>query len=569
MMHPAPAISWFITSLILAACSQHEGKQESEAGGTKVPGEQGRSYQAEPIVTDGTETLYSPTEITTAFRNPDKGWITYDFNPVLDPGGGKSASTSSIFYTNAIAWGDLEPYQGIYRWHVVDRLLNSYPNQKGHIGIILLDPTSMPWCGPSGMGQTPTWLANQLYPSNGGRWTAVMEGLAVPSNSRCGTGPGAVFEPYYWDTRFLDAHAKFVYALAKRYFNNDKETAGYDNAVDWKKRIATLDISTYGAWGEWHSDIKWPSDAVKRNTLNAMILHFHQAFAYHARLTNSMAFLPRFEISTVGATVGPSNDIFANNDPSQNRFAVESATISNGTTAGMVRKFLGADPSIFFKPDEQTIVSSNIDKAPFRLEWGSCDGTITTKAFACLGGTPMSVEQAVDYALTLKADRIGWYRNDSADGSPLSKLKSGTNLTLEDYFQTRAGYRFYISKFLFPKRSARGKALTINQTWNQRATGKIYQKYDIAAYLKKGATERSIGVSDSFSAHTWAPGPISDVGVASNFTVPTDLPAGAYDLMFAIVDGFGAPAMNLAISGKDVTDVNAYGKYKLGTIQID
>src|SRR5438093_4334375 len=73
----------------------------------------------------------SPAEITTAFRNPDMGWLTYVFRPVARPnsafpGGPREARTtplSSTVYTNYFTWADLEPVEGYYRWDLIDRFL--------------------------------------------------------------------------------------------------------------------------------------------------------------------------------------------------------------------------------------------------------------------------------------------------------------------------------------------------------------------------------------------------------------------------------------------------------------
>src|SRR5262249_37604983 len=97
-----------------------------------------------------------PTEVTTAFKNPGMGWLMYDFAPMTAPGGALATPLASAVYTNQISWGDVEPYAGAYRWYLVDRLLDAYPDRKVRIAITLLDPTSRPWYGATGNGQFPT-----------------------------------------------------------------------------------------------------------------------------------------------------------------------------------------------------------------------------------------------------------------------------------------------------------------------------------------------------------------------------------------------------------------------------
>lgn len=515
------------------------------------------------------EVVVHPTELTTAFRNPEKGWLGYSFEPLTAPASVELSPIVGTVYTNYISWGDIEQSEGVYSWHLIDTLLAAHPKRTIKLAIVLLDPTSRPWCGALGHGQTPVWLSNRLFPG-AGRWVTQIEGLAVATRpefiAACGGGAPAVFEPHYWDARFLDAHGKFIWALARRYFYNDAQTAGYAGAPDWSARISSVELATYGAWGEWHSDISWPSAAVKRSTLNTMILHYHQAFSSYAAAAKKDA--PLLEQSTVGSTLGAANDIYAAQDPSQVYFSVHQAPTLYGTRSAMTRKFLGAQPSLFFHPDEQTIVSTHVSSSPFRLEWGSCSGHVTQAAFACLGGTPETVPAAVDRALDLHAATIGWWRNWAEDGYPLTSLKPGTQESVQDYFQKRAGYRFYVSEFRFPNLLERGKTFTIAQTWQQRGLGKLYRKAYLRAYLVRGTTVVALDVSDALSAHNWSLGPKQDKLVAASFEVPAATPTGWYELRFAVVDRAGNPAINLAISGKDIADPNDYGRYVLGNVYV-
>jgi hypothetical protein len=188
-------------------------------------------------------------------------------------------------------------------------------------------------------------------------------------------------EPFYWSNEFLEAHASFVYALAKRFYCNDAATAGYSGAPSWCDRIITVEIGTYGVWGEWHSDIVWPSAEVKRNTLRALIQHFWSAFDNYARSARKP--MPEFEISCVGSTVGA--DIYLNQDPQCCRYAVENLGFH------MVRKFIGADPYKFLRGDEEQFIENNVGRRRLRLEWGSATGEISQEAFGGMGGVPDTV----------------------------------------------------------------------------------------------------------------------------------------------------------------------------------
>jgi len=553
--------------LMSMSCSKDLKKDVRTEETSALSSTQGNSTQIKSVPQSGlNEVVFRPTELDYPFRNPDKGWVSYDFNPVTSPGGAELTPLTSTVYTNFISWGDLEPYEGQYRWDLIDKLINAYPGRKVKIGIVLLDPTSRPWCGALGSGQTPVWLSNKMFAAGNGRWTSSVEGLAVAPTQACGGGQALVFEPHYWNAAFLEAHGNFIWALARRYFYNTIEVSKYSGAPDWSERISGIDLATFGVWGEWHSDLVWPSPLVKKSALNTMLLHYYQAFSSYA--DKSKKDPPELEQSTVGSTLGASNNIYANDDPSQIIFSVEKAPKIYGINSAMVRKFLGADSSLFFKEDERKIVASNIASAPFRLEWGSCSGKITKEDFACLGGTPWSVDYAVEYALYLGANAIGWYHNVAQDGYPLSQIKSGQSISIENYFQKFSGYRFFVSEFKFPNKVSRGDILSIDQVWQQRALGKLYRKHYFAAYLENEKNSYALGISDTMTAHQWPLGITNDKLMSAKFKIPNQVVPGTYTLKFAVVDRSGNPAMNLAITGKDLEDRNTYGKYILGQISI-
>ena len=57
-----------------------------------------------------------PTELSEPFRNPDLGWVSYDFAASTAPGAAKVSPFVSSVYSNFFSWGDLEPAEGIYEW---------------------------------------------------------------------------------------------------------------------------------------------------------------------------------------------------------------------------------------------------------------------------------------------------------------------------------------------------------------------------------------------------------------------------------------------------------------------
>jgi hypothetical protein len=159
----------------------------------------------------------------------------------------------------------------------------------------------------------------------------------------------------------------------------------------------------------------------------------------------------------------------------------------------------------------------------------------------------------------------------SVTAHPLAKLYPGTQETLEDYFQRRAGYRFYVSRFAYPSSVAAGRLFALDQTWWQRGVGKLHSRYYLRARLAGSATV-SLNRDPGLDADSWPAGPSGPHAIRSRFVIPARTAPGSHTLQFAVVDATGNPAINLADSGKDTTGLadprNDYGWYEVGPITI-
>lgn len=276
--------------------------------------------------------------------------------------------------------------------------------------------------------------------------------------------------------------------------------------------------------------------------------------------------------------------------------AVDYAIGQNG--ASQIRRMIGwGDANL--KPDEIQYIGEHINSRPFDGEWaGNTMAWFDNKDDA----TPRKYTwEAIDQALGLGASHLGWYvikqyipcsiipadipleelpekdqcvnSTDTIYTYPLLKLYPGTNETLENYFQRRSGYRFYVSESVFPQQIQTGQTFTLRQAWYQRAVAKLYAPYQLETYLATSTGRIPLSADPtSFDAHLWAHGPSGPHAVTSTFTVPQSVAPGTYMLQFAIVDASGNPAMNLAIDDKDTAGlsdaVNDYGYYNLGTVDI-
>lgn len=184
-------------------------------------------------------TRVCPQEVMTPFRNPRKGWLVYGFKPVETPANAADTPLASAIYTNDFLWSDLEPSEGVYRWDLIDTFIVAWKgNKKIKMGIMLEAPFAR-----HGKEPIPDWVRSQIQ---GGYYTA-----AHPT----------IWEPKYTDPVFIQKYQNFLNALAQRYYN----TPADPGSEDWQKNISSVDINTFGPWGEWYSGFAFRKENVAIN----------------------------------------------------------------------------------------------------------------------------------------------------------------------------------------------------------------------------------------------------------------------------------------------------------------
>ncbi|MFK7926604.1 MAG: DUF4832 domain-containing protein [Myxococcota bacterium] len=488
-------------------------------------------------------------ESDAALRNPHKGWLPYIFDP-LNPTSFDDSPLASEIYTNYVTWNDFEPFEDEYRWDVLEALVEvaASRGKKLRIAINSVDPTSLD------RQQVPTWYivqaANESPPA--GHWIDQWYGNAISINPYNGgtsqtTGGYFIYEPDYASALYVASYFDFLAELSNRIY----ATGPYAGLEPLDGSIASLEISNYGYWGEWHSEFPWTSSAVKQEVLEGFAdwvfaLYPETAVPTHPGLSTEMSAL--FRDGTSGAyDTGVAH------------------AVSGG--ADMVRKCVGICGHGFLSDVEHDLIKSWQPLRSFRGEWGSWSGGI--EAFYASPDSDVVVNDlsgAIDEALELQVSMLGWYV-----GSSLEQLRPGTSETHAEYFQKRAGYRFWLSKATFSEGADPGAALPLTLEWYQRATGKLYRAYDLRFQLRHvGDGSVVILGTAPFDAHNWPLGPGGPYVSTERLSLPVDLAPGEYALELAAVDENGDQALNLAnASIKSETDAEFdYGDYVLGYIQV-
>lgn len=572
-----------------------DGSKVGESSQTTQPDSK-LPTKEQPVLTDpppgATElTQFIPEKNNAAFRNPGKGWVVYDFAPASSGAIDSNTPLASLVYSNYFSWGDLEPTEGGYDFSPIDNLISkTLPGQKVGIAISVLDPTSRPNLGARGYGQVPGWLVQKMGAA-GGTWVSKVYGIDVRKG---GADTGYVFAPNYYNWYFLDAHKKLLQALAARYASTNPAQK------NWRGVLEMIEISTFGAWGEWHqTEYQWPGAnaqqqaTLQQQTLVQMIDDYFNAFASYPEI--------KFEISGVVDRVNPANAV----GPAYDLTGIYHA-LSRGAT--VARKFIGAKESLYVMPYELDLLTNRPTTNPLRLEWGAWDGAIFDFYDRVDTSYRQTLHYAVQRALEFRTSYLGWHVKQEtiycSSGSfnynscsycgpiysssyicpshvfagrtakvidPLGMLTVTTpSETLRDYAQKQSGYRFELTKVEYLRKRAKSDNLDIKFTLNQVAVAKLYQSYKLKFWLAQpGQADLDLGQVD-FTANTWPTGLNMNKQLdLKGLKIPANAKSGWYKLKFAIVDNLGQPAMNFAIKGKDIDDENLYGKYFVGDIYID
>ncbi|MEW6742159.1 MAG: DUF4832 domain-containing protein [Planctomycetota bacterium] len=162
----------------------------------------------------------APKATTTVLLNPGKGWLFYGERKDFDDSTLAFGSTAYI----RVGWDLLEPEEGRYRWDLLDGYIAEWAKAGKQSAFAVMCANSH---GPE--YTTPKWVFDA-----GAKFRKVRVETNNPTYGR----DGEKIVPEFEDAIFLDKLKNFVAAMGKRY--------------DGDKRIAFVDMRSYGNWGEGH-----------------------------------------------------------------------------------------------------------------------------------------------------------------------------------------------------------------------------------------------------------------------------------------------------------------------------
>jgi hypothetical protein len=128
-----------------------------------------------------------------------------------------------------------------------------------------------------------------------------------------------------------------------------------------------------------------------------------------------------------------------------------------------------------------------------------------------------------------------------------------------DDWLRKMGYRFVLKRFLYPDEVKKNSKLVFKSWWENKGVAPCYKDFTLAIRLK---LENVVSVLPTdANIKEWLPG---DIVYDNSVFIPSNIPAGTYDVQVSIVDGLNyEPRVNLAIEGRGHD-----GWYQLGRIKI-
>ena len=416
-------------------------------------------------------------------------------------------------------WADLEPTQGDIDFELIDRTIESANALDETLGFRVMTILE----GDVGI---PDWLQ------------AMSEGEFRDGD------PGPTYWPDYRDATFQSEHARFAAALAERY--------------DGHPGVDHIDIGSVGCWGEWNTACL--SDA------GGLIAVYDPADAAEEQAIAD-AYMDLIDAYTDAFTETPLVMLGIGNDAELERDVFVHA-IQNGTgwrvdcwgDWGLWGDAWNHQEDIYPQmvsaaTDAYSAFPEAWRQAPIQLE--VCG---TMSEWADYGWTATApdgeVYRTFQWALEQHASVLNAKRGDIPDQyvDALSDML------------VRNGYRFVVDSLNHQGELAPGDEVTLASTWSNLGVAPIYVRR-ILSYRLRG-NDQTVTFESDQDVRDWMPGAWS---VTDTFTLPSDLPAGTYEVEVAILDRAGQnptteplPPLQLGIEGR-----GSDGWYALSQLSVE
>lgn len=450
---------------------------------------------------DGNRTITPvPMAPDAVVLNPGKGWALYGSAAGHDPG---LLAVSNLGYRR-FEWADLEPAESQFDWEPVESFLAGWDKlgKQAAFGVMCLNSHTSKADGYS----TPKWVFDAGSPRR------IFELKEVKQRT---TGiPGVKVVPTFNDPIFLEKLGNFLAAMGRRY--------------DGDRRIAFIDVRSYGNWGEGHMGVFGGKPITA------------DEFRHHIQLHLNAFQKTRMCISCENQR-SPHVEVYDWAVKEKRCVARRDGICGNSDGSEMLRAF-GIAPAVFelFGPYDMLK----------ELGWWYGRDNENRKGYG---------HRLEDCVETGKPSYIDLSRGGRSGLELLSEEP-----VLVHRLANRMGYHLVLEEATCPETVSRSKPSTAALRWRNAGVAPLYVPCEVAIGLLTPQGEVAAACWPSgCDPKSWAP----DQSVSETITLDfADAPAGAYRLAVGLFEHRAAasPWIRLAIEGETVK-----GWHVLGPVRVE
>lgn len=365
-------------------------------------------------------------------ENPGKGWIRYRSD---------SAETEDVLQYvsvgyNRFNWNQVEPQEGVYDWSVIETFLNKWDSlgKKAAFGIACASSTN------NASYLTPKWVFDA-----GAAYTMANNGTQ--------------YVPVWNDEIFLSKLENFTKAFAEKY--------------DGDRRIAFIDVRSYGNFGETHTSGLSGSAGLSANDEKK---HIDIAVKYFKKTQLMLC-------TANNGEQGIKTEYAVNNGVG---LRIDSILDGNYSETHRLDDAYGKEPTVF----EFVNSYGNMKSAANNYGSPSNDNGHWNQDRYLLSffvGKPSYMD-------------LGQYNNDSANFI-------GDNRELVKLLSNKMGYHFVLKEMSIPRELSVGEVVTLDSEWINKGVTPLYEEcYPAIAVLDEDNRVIDKCWLDGFNPAQWLPG---------------------------------------------------------------
>jgi hypothetical protein len=455
-----------------------------------------------------------PEKTNEILHNPGMGWVILEepnYQGHLDIG--NSGDFPEADYVSlSTSWAQVEKAEGVYDWSEIDKAID-YWTGKGKKVIMRLVTDTL-----------------QLSYTEYGTPKYLFDKYKLPYTERSNWGR-TIKMPDIRNPLYLQKLEAFLNNMFTRFKDN--------------RDVEVFELRGYGLWGEWHSGADFASYEDREKAIKNVVDLWYKACGE----TKLLVLCAAYEYDQAMVPYVATYDSYGQYIETQvydKAFQYPYITFRCDSGGGLVR----------YESNGRAMndIRRSGRRVPLLGEYGSSyQDTID-------GKTGFDVDESLNDILFKfnpnYSTVMGWIAPEFRKylDAEYASVEKGERLL---------GYRLNVEQASYPAYAAPGSDFTLGTMWSNTAVGRMWQEYNLTAYLLDSKGNVAAQFKDeAFDATQFISGSIYNW--ATTFKLPADLAEGEYKVAVALNDpSTGEPAIRLGITGNDGSL-----RYVLGTVKV-